>query len=312
MSSPRVAVVLVNWNNVRDSVECLDSLAQCTYPNHEVTVVDNGSRGGDARVLRERYGDTIRLIENPRNVGFAAGCNVGVRGALERGADYVLLLNNDTVVPPRFLDDLMGEVAGRSDVGIAGGKILCHEFPELIWSAGGTIDYRTGVTPVRGSGEADDGRLDEEADVDWICSCYMLVSRSVWERVGLLDERFFFGWEDADLCVRAAKAGFRVLYVPGSFIWHKGFGERKKKRLSGRPLYYATRGHFIFLGKHFSRWQLVSASLHLLTGFPKAMWDYSRFTGQWKGPMYMCRAAYDAVTATARARARRWGALRRD
>lgn len=304
MSLPKVSIVLVNWNNIGDSMECLDSLGRCVYRNCDVTVVDNGSDGDDARLLRERYGDTIRIIENERNIGFAGGCNLGIRDALDTGADYVLLLNNDTVVPPHFLDELIGVVEGQRDVGIAGGKILCQEFPELIWSAGGTIDYRSGSTPVRGSGEIDDGRFDEEGEVDWICSCFMLVARDVWERVGLLDERFFFGWEDADLCVRASKSGYRILYVPGSVVWHKAFGESKKERLRGRPLYYATRGHFIFLGKHFTKRQLVTAALHFVTGFPRAMWDYSRMTGQWKGPVYMFRALFDAVRTAGAVKAR--------
>ena len=133
----------------------------------------------------------------------------------------------------------------------------------------------------------------------------MIVSRDVWERVGLLDERFFFGWEDADLCVRASKSGYRILYVPRSVVWHKGFGETKKQRLRGRPLYYATRGHFIFLAKHLTKRQLLTAGLHFVTAFPRAMWDYSRMTGQWKGPMYMLHAMFDAVRTTRAVRTRR-------
>jgi len=295
MSSPKVSIVLVNWNNLEDTVECIDSLVRCTYPAHDVTVVDNGSDGDDAMQLRERFGEAIRLIESTTNVGFAGGSNLGIRDALDRGADYVLLLNNDTVAGPEFLDELVASVGGDPGIGIAGGKILCYEFPQLIWSAGGNIDYRRGSTPVRGSGEVDDARFDREAEVDWICSCFMLVSREVWESVGLLDERFFFGWEDVDLCVRAAKGGHRVVYAPRSVVWHKAFGQTKKRRLQGRPLYYATRGHFLFLRKHYNRAQLLSAGLHMVTGFPRAMWDYSRITGQWNGPMYMVRALLDSV-----------------
>jgi GT2 family glycosyltransferase len=305
VSDPRVSTVLVNWNNFRDSAECLESLGQCTYPNHEVTVVDNGSDGNEAELLRRSYGDRIRLIENERNLGFAGGCNVGIRDALQRGSDYVLLLNNDTVVAPEFLSELIGAVQARSGVGVAGGKILCHELPGVIWSAGGTIDYRYGKTPMRGSGEVDDGRFDEEAEVDWVCSCFMLVPRAVWDSVGLLDERFFFGWEDVDLCVRASTSGFWILYAPRAVIRHKGFGERKKDRLKGMPLYYATRGHLIFIGKHFTRRQLATAGLHFITGFPRAIWDYSRMTGQWTGALYMFRALFDAVRTTGAMRARR-------
>jgi len=293
MFSPRVSIILVNWNNFDDSAECLESLRQCTYPNREVVVVDNGSEGDDARLLGERFGDSIRLIENERNFGFAKGCNIGIRDALDRGADYVVLLNNDTVVHPDFLEEVVRVAQSDQRVGIAGGKIYCYEFPQLIWFAGGMIDYRTGSTPIKGSGEVDRGQFDEEVEVDWICSCFMVISRDLLQAIGMLDEKFFFGWEDADLCVRATRSGYKVLYVPGSGIWHKGWGASKKERLKGRPLYYATRGHFIFIDKHFTKLQMLSCGLYFIIRFPKIAWDYSRITGQWKGLIYILQAVFD-------------------
>ena len=290
---PRVSIIIVNWNNFEDSAECLESVSKCAYPDYEVVMIDNGSEGDDARLLKERFGDSIRLIENERNLGFARGCNVGIRDALGRGADYIVLLNNDTVVPPRFLDDLVGVARSSERAGILGGKIYCYEYPELIWFAGGVIDYATGNTPIRGSGEADAGQYNEIARVDWICSCFMVVSRKVLENVGLLDERFFFGWEDVDLCVRAARSGYEIVFVPGSEIWHRGFGIGKRDRLKGLPLYYATRGQLIFMDKHFTRSQLMSAGLHFAVKFPKFAWDYARITAQWKAPLYILRALAD-------------------
>jgi GT2 family glycosyltransferase len=297
MTSPKVSVIIVNWNNFEDSAECLESLKCATYPNLEVVVVDNGSDADDARRLRERFGGAIGLIENQRNLGFAKGCNIGIRDALGRGADYVALLNNDTVVTPGFLDELVRAARSDGRVGIAGGKIRCYEFPDLIWFAGGIVDYRTGNTPIRGSGEVDQGQFDEKVEVDWICSCFMLISRELLEKVGLLDERFFFGWEDADLCLRAAGKGYKVLYVPGAEIWHKGFGDTKRERLKGRPLYYAARGHFIFMDKHFSRLQLLSSGVYFVTRFPKFALDYARITRQWKAPFYILRALFDYTAA---------------
>ena len=300
MTSPRVSVVIVNWNNFEDSAECLESMKSATYANFEVVVVDNGSGGGDAGKLRERFGGGIRLIENERNLGFAKGCNIGIRDALSRGAEYVVLLNNDTVVTPGFLDELVRVAASDGKVGIAGGKIYCYEFPDLIWFAGGTVDYRTGNTPIRGSGEVDRGQFNEKVEVDWVCSCFMLIAREVLEDVGLLDERFFFGWEDADLCIRAGRRGYKVLYVPGAEISHKGFGVTKRERLRGKPLYYAARGHFIFMDKHFSRRQLLSSGWYFVTRFPRFALDYARITRQWQAPLYILRALFDYTAKKAR------------
>ncbi len=287
ISFPQISVITVNWNNFNDSAECLESLKKTTYPNFEVIVVDNGSVGEDVSLLKQRFGDSIRLIVNDKNSGFAGGCNIGIRDALARGADYVVLLNNDTVVAPDFLEGLVGVAQRDKSVGIAGGKVLCYEFPELIWFAGGVINYRTGRTPIRGSGEADKGQFDEVAIVDWISGCFMFVSRDVLQTVGMLDERFFFGWEDVDLCVRAARKGFKVLYVPESRIWHKGFGIDKRDRLMGKPVYYGTRGQFLFMDKHFTKPRLAVAWLYFAVTFPRFVWDYSRILHQWKVTLYI-------------------------
>jgi GT2 family glycosyltransferase len=293
MSSPKLSIILVNWNNLADSVECLESLKKCTYSNYEVTVVDNGSGGDDARILNQKFGDYIRLIESEQNLGFAKGCNIGIKDALDRGADYVVLLNNDTIVTTDFLDEIVNVVGVQEKVGIAGGKILCYEFPDTIWFAGGEIDYKTGKTPIRGSGEVDRGQYDQVADVDWICSCFMFISGDFLKEEGMLDERFFFGWEDADICVRAVKRGYRVIYVPEAKIWHKGWGRDKKRRLRGMPLYYATRGYFIFTDKHFSRLQLIRSWLYFIIKSPRFIWDYARITEQWKAPIYILWAISD-------------------
>ena len=287
MPFPKVSVITVNWNNFNDSAECLESLRKTTYPNFEVIVVDNGSVGDDVSLLKQRFGDSIRLIVNDKNSGFAGGCNIGIKDALARGADYVVLLNNDTVVAPDFLEGLVRVAQSDERVGIAGGKVFCYELPELIWFAGGIINYRTGRTPIRGSGEADKGQFDEIVRVDWISGCFMFISRDVLQAVGMLDERFFFGWEDVDLCVRAARKGFKVLFVPESRIWHKGFGIDKRDRLMGMPVYYATRGQFLFMEKHFAKPQLAVAWLYFVVTFPGCVWVYSRILHQWKVHLYI-------------------------
>ena len=285
--SDNISVILVNWNNFTDTAECLDSLLGAGYPRLDIVVVENGSDGDDGTLLKERYGQSIRLLENGKNWGFAKGCNTGIADAVARGAEYVVLLNNDTVVPAGFLDDLIDVARSDGSIGIAGGKIYCHEFPDMIWFAGGQVDRLRGRTPIRGSGEKDTGQYEETAAVDWICSCFMVISRAVLEEVGMFDERFFFGWEDADLCLRASKAGYKVVYVPGSAVRHKGFGRTKRERLQGRPLYYASRGHFLFMDKHFSRSELLRSWLHFAATFPGVVWDYARMTGQWKAPAFI-------------------------
>lgn len=258
-------------------------------------MVDNGSEGDDAAALEKEYGDRIILIENNRNYGFAEGCNIGMRNAMNRGTDYIALLNNDTVVAPDFLDEIVSVVEAREGVGIAGGKIFCYEYPEIIWFGGGSINYWTGNTPIRGSGETDCGQFEEVMEVDWICGCFMLISTELLGSVGMLDNRFFFGWEDVDLCVRAAKERFKIVFVPGSKIWHKGFLVSKKERLVGMPMYYATRGMYLVAEKHFTRLQLISCTLYRFITFPKMMWVYYKLFRKWEMPVYMLWASVDHV-----------------
>ena len=295
MSFPKVSIVLVNWNNLDDTLECLESLTSVTYPNFEIVMVDNGSEGDDASVLEEKFGDWIRLIENDRNHGFAEGCNIGMRDAMKRGVDYVALLNNDTVVAPDFLDEIISVVESHERVGIAGGKIYCYEYPDVIWFGGGSINYWTGNTPIRGSGDKDNGQFEEITEVDWICGCFMLISTELLDSVGMLDNRFFFGWEDVDLSVRAAKEGFKILFVPGSKIWHKGFLVSKKERLVGMPMYYATRGMYLVVEKHFTRMQVISCMIYRFITFPKMMWIYYKLFRKWEMPVYMFWASIDHV-----------------
>jgi len=287
MSSPKVAIIIVNWNNLKDTMECLDSFKKVTYSNYEILLVDNASRGDDAIVLKENYEDFITVITNKKNYGFAEGCNIGIREALARGAKYVTLLNNDTVVSPDFLQPVIEALESNNDVGIAGGKVYCYENPEMIWFAGGLLDYETGETPIYGSGTVDSGLFNEMKEVGWICGCYMVITREVLEKVGMLDKRFFFGWEDVDICLRAIQQGYKILFVPDSKISHKALPPEKQKRLTGRPVYYATRGRFIFLEKHFNKRQLIVLGVRFILIFPKYIWHYSRILGEWKVIFYV-------------------------
>jgi len=267
MDYPRVSIITINWNGLEDTVECLESLRKITYPEYKVVVVDNGSEGEDARLLRQKFGDYIHIIENDRNYGFAEGANIGMRYALANlGPDYFLLLNNDTIVAPDFLGELIEVALTDKKIGILGPKIYYYDEPERVWFAGGSISYWLGRFWHRGIGRTDCGQFDDIVDVDFVSGCCMLASGAVVSSVGLLDGAFFFGTEDYDISIRAARGGFRVLYVPGSKIWHK-IG-RSTGRTGRKPTpfvaYYGARNHFILMEKHWSRLQLVTSTLYFI------------------------------------------------
>lgn len=228
MTKPKVSIIILNWNGLEDTVECLESLKKITYPNYDVVVVDNGSAGNDVRILRERFSDYVHIIENGKNYGFAEGNNIGMRHALTQGADYVFLLNNDTTVAPDFLGEMVNVGETDERIGVLGPKLYFYDEPDVLWEAGGRINWWLGSISMYAHGEVDVGQRDRVTETDLLSGAAMLIKRGLLDRISLLDASFFLGFEDYDFCIRAGKAGFKVVYVPSAKIWHKVGRARSK------------------------------------------------------------------------------------
>jgi len=250
-----VYVIILNWNGWRDTLECLTSCQKIIYPNYRVLVVDNGSTDGSEAVIRERFPD-VEMLQTGENLGFAGGCNSGIRYALDRQARYIWLLNNDTVVEPNALQALVSIMEADESIGMTGSKILYHDSPEVIWFAGGIIDWQKGDTGHTGQGETDRGQYDHVREVDYITGCSLMAGRGMIEEVGLMDEQFFLYFEETDWCLRAGKLGYKSVYVPESVIYHK----ESATTGSRSPLYYYyfVRNRLVFLKMHkmFRNWPL--------------------------------------------------------
>lgn len=245
---PYVIIVVLNWNGLADTLECLESLSHVDYPSYEAVVVDNGSTDGSVKAIQGRFPNT-RLIENSENLGFAGGNNVGLRHALACDVDYVLLLNNDTVVDPRFLIELIEVARADGEIGIASPLILRYDAPDEIWTAGAVIDWADGSTQRLRAGEATH-REEPVFDVDFVSGCALLAKREVMETIGLLDPDFHLYYEEADFCVRARKQDYRIVCVPKAKIWHKV--SRSLGTTSPLVSYYMTRNALLFLRRNLS------------------------------------------------------------
>ncbi|TEU12046.1 MAG: glycosyltransferase family 2 protein, partial [Anaerolineales bacterium] len=296
---PHVLVIVLNWNGLVDTLECLESLACLDYPDYKVVIVDNGSMDGSVKAIREHFPD-VTLIENEENLGYAGGNNVGLRYAMAQGADYALLLNNDTVVDPAFLRILVDAAEADPTVGIVGPTIYYHERPDVIWSAGGAIDWRRGSTRMVGLDEQDEGQFGQVLrTVDFVTGCAMLVRRAVLEQAELLDERFFAYYEETEWCVRASRAGFKIVHVPLACIWHK----ISPIAQADSPLvhYYMTRNRLLFLkatGAGLGAW------LHtLIAEYLRTLISWS-VRPRWRGKRAQRRAMLQAIGDTWRGR---WG-----
>ncbi|MGB8707155.1 MAG: glycosyltransferase family 2 protein [Dehalococcoidia bacterium] len=227
MKQPKISIILLNWNGFEDTAECLESLKKITYPNYEVIVVDNASSGDDVRILKAKYGDYIHVIANDQNYGYAEGNNIGMRYAIEKGTDYLLILNNDTVVDSEFLTELAKVAESDASIGIAGSKIYYYRRPNRIQAAGGKIIWWLGYIDIYGE-EEDVGQYDDIAERDFVFGTSFLLKKAVIDKISFLDPYFFFGVEEYDYCTRAKRAGFKIVYVPQSKIWHKAGASRAK------------------------------------------------------------------------------------
>lgn len=245
---PKVSVILLNLNSYDDTRDCLLSLRKVLYANFETIVVDNGSSDDSSPRLRREFPE-IKLIVNPKNLGFTGGNNLAIEAALKNEAAYIILLNNDTVVDPNFLSRLVA--VGETDprIGILAPKILYATDPQRIWFAGGFVSCRSGLYGHIGQDELDAaGKFSRVQETDWITGCAFFVKASVFREVGLLDARFFIYSEDADFCMRARNAGYKCMFVPDAKIWHKI--SRTCGAQSPFTLYLGTRNHLIWMAQY--------------------------------------------------------------
>ncbi len=247
MPPPLVYVVVVNWNLRDDTAECLESLLLSDYANYRVLVVDNGSQDGSPEYLQARFPHT-ESIKNPTNLGFAKANNIGIRFALEHGAEHVFLLNNDTTVAPNMLSKVVVTALGSSQIGVVAPKILYYAQRDKIWHLGGRASRWLPVPRTLGQGQLDDGRYSQPFEVDMVAFCGALIKRSLLERIGLLDELFVFSYEDADFCYRARAAGYRVVCQPQAEMWHKVSVSVQRNISSVRYLH--SRGRALFYRRY--------------------------------------------------------------
>ncbi|MBE0568267.1 MAG: glycosyltransferase family 2 protein [Deltaproteobacteria bacterium] len=237
--NPLTFVILLTWNRWEDTEACLRSLLPVVDGNIRVLVVDNGSTDGTPENIRRRF-PRFAVHENGINLGFPAGNNAGIRLALAEGADYVILLNNDTVVDSGFAEELVAAARRNPSAGMVNSLIFFHDRPGVVWFAGGGISTWTGRSRHAGYLQSDRGQFTGDVPIDRPCACSLLVTRRFLETVGLMREGLFLYGEEIDWMLRARRLGFRCILATRSKVWHKVSSSTKA---SPHPvsLYYSTR-----------------------------------------------------------------------
>ena len=283
-----LAVVVLNWNGLEDTRALLPTLAACRLPSGwslETLVVDNGSSDGSAAAIAAEFPD-VTVLALPENRRFAGGNNHGLRHALGRGADAVMLLNNDTRADPGLLERLLMALDQDPAAGAAGPLIYYGVPSQLIWYAGGMLSPALGWSAHRGVRQIDQGQYRSVERTGYITGCCLLARRAVWEKVGLLDERYFIYAEDADWCLRARAAGYPLLFVPTARLWHQV--SASSGQASPWKIYHRLRANLTLFATHarglsrltwlpaFVAWQLALMGWLLVRGHAAAAFAVPR------------------------------------
>jgi len=262
---PVVGVVVVNWNDAAATIACLDSLAATCGVACRAYVVDNASADGSAARIAAAHPAAV-VVRSPVNLGFAGGCNLGVRRALADGVGWVWLLNNDATVEPDTAAALLAH-ARSAGPAILSPKIVYADRPGVLWSAGGYFDRALKSHHV-GRDEPDRAQYDAPRTVDWASGCSLFFPAEVWRQVGPLDERYFLYLEDVDWCLRARRAGVPVRYVPAARVRHAV--SRSVSRLGpARLWYYSWRNYYLLATRRGRWWQRLRAWADLASRFAK-------------------------------------------
>ncbi|MGB9706543.1 MAG: glycosyltransferase family 2 protein [Microgenomates group bacterium] len=274
----KVGIIILHYRGKDLTFKCFESLENLKKNKFFLIkiLVDNNSPEPLVG-FRKRFKDVI-VLKNAQNLGFAEGNNVGMRYALKNGADYVLILNNDTTIDKNLLVYLIKQFNLINQSGILGPKIYFapgyeyhknrykpNERGKVFWYAGGLIDWKNVYCSHRGVDEVDGGQYDKVEETDFVSGCAMLVKREVFEKIGLFDPSYFLYLEDVDFCQRAKKAGFKVVYVPEGKVWH--YNASSSEVGGALHDYFITRNRMLF-GLKYAPWRakiaLVKESVRLL------------------------------------------------
>jgi GT2 family glycosyltransferase len=301
MNKP-LAIVIVNWNSLELTRDTLVSLKAASFQKFDIIIVDNGSHDGSGDALKNIFPDII-LIKSFQNKGFTGGNNLGIQYALEHEYTYIMMLNNDVIVNPNFIQPLINILEMDCNIGAVQPLIYFHHDKNLIWNAGSLYYPVLGIctTPDYNKEDPQHNYVYKQKNIDWITGCAFMIRASVLHKVGLLKESFFIYYEDVDLSIRIKQAGFKLIYVPSSIIYHiAGMSQKTKKR--GKEGFVSPKVHFLnarnriwFLKEHTPIWAIPTVVL-FNTFYFFSIGFYFIFRARWQKWQAWNRGIWDGLT----------------
>lgn len=260
--SKKTAIILVNLNSYDLTNDCIDSLKQMPYRDYDIIVVDNGSADHSGDKLKETHPDII-LLKSETNTGFTGGNNLGLSYSLANGYRYSLLLNNDTFVEKDFLEPMVDYMNRHPDVGVTQSKIYFNHNRAMLWNGGSRYSKWLGMTYVKGYfRKPGKNQYNKIKEADWATGCSFLARNSVLEQTGLLAKNMFIYYEDVDLSFRIREAGYKIIYHPGSVVYHiTGMANKNKKKgkegYSNPIVFYLSQRNLIWVLKRYTPWYYI-------------------------------------------------------
>ena len=250
---PKVAIIVLNWNQKKVTANCILKLLKIDYSNFEIFVVDNGSNDDSYDFLKKKFGSRITLIWNKKNLGYAEGNNAGIKRALKENFDFVLILNNDTEPTKDFLTKLIKPAMATAKIGMLVPKVYYSGTKKKLQSVGGQIVWCYGEARLRGNCQLDKGQYDKLEEIDYAPGICVLVPTRVLKKIGRLPKDYFMYGEDVDWSLRAKSAGFKLIFVPSAEIFHQDSLSADSE--SAAKTYYYIRNILIFM-KKWAPWQI--------------------------------------------------------
>ena len=303
MSDLKLAIVLVNWNSFDLTRDTLASLQLTHYKNYDCIVVDNGSVDNSAEQLAAAFPEMI-LLKAGTNKGFTGGNNIGMQYALDKGYEYIMMLNNDVEVDPHFLNPLIQKLEEDENIGAVQPLIYFHHDKNLIWNAGSSFNPFLGIcaTPNYNQQDPSHAQTSIQKPIDWITGCAFMIRASVLKQVGLLKEGFFIYYEDVDLSFRIKAAGHRLAYVPSAVVYHIA-GMSHKTKEKGKEGFVSPKVHFLnarnriwFLKTHTPLWATPTVVLfHAFYFF--SIGFYFIFRARWQKWLAWHKGIWEGLTS---------------
>ena len=299
--SPAIIIIIVNWNRPDDTIACLRSVAAMNYPSYSTIVVDNGSSDDSAPRIKAAF-PAIEMIESPQNLGFAGGNNLGIRRAMQQGAEAVLLLNNDTTVDPQLLTAFSEARQRHADGAAFSAKLYHFDDPDRLCMGVPEWDPQTASFLYDGPREIDNERFSKIRRMAYASGCAMFIPCDRIHQLGLLDDRFFCYYEDIEWSSRASRAGLHLYYVPGAKVWHK-VSSSTGGNDSPMAHYFRTRNRLLWSSMHASRrehrlaWKQTLRDGHKYFGWRETRPHWIVQRAYWNLRTFFCDPYYKAWRA---------------